>query len=235
MQINKEGIDDTREEIEIIESLIELDGKFLLELGCGKAQLSRALVSRGKDRRLVATEVDPIQHAKNLDAAAQENIRFENWGAQKIASEDNTFDVVFMFKSLHHVPKEMIEQAFCEIHRVLKRGGVLYISEPIFDGDFNDILKIFHDEEAVRLNAFTEICNAIKEGLFSLEAEVFFRLERSYADFSVFEEQIIGATHTEHQLSGELLAETKRYFAEKTKKNGGVFWSPIRIDLLIKS
>ena len=37
-----------------------------------------------------------------------------------------------------------------EIARVLKPGGVAYLSEPVYAVRFNDILKLFHDERVVR-------------------------------------------------------------------------------------
>ena len=37
--------------------------------------------------------------------------------------------------------------------RVLRPCGLVYISEPIYAGNFNDILRLFHDEQAVRLAA----------------------------------------------------------------------------------
>lgn len=34
----------------------------------------------------------------------------------------------------------MMEASMQEIRRVLKQGGLVYISEPVFAGDFNEIL-----------------------------------------------------------------------------------------------
>jgi SAM-dependent methyltransferase len=59
-----------------------------------------------------------------------------------------------MFKSLHHVPPELMEPSMHEIRRVLKQGGLVYISEPVFAGDFNDILRLFHDEQKVNFAEF---------------------------------------------------------------------------------
>jgi 2-methylisocitrate lyase-like PEP mutase family enzyme len=66
-----------------------------------------------------------------------------------------------MFKSLHHVPVPLMDQALAEIRRVLKPGGLAYISEPVFAGEFNEVLRLFHDESIVRREAFSAIERAV--------------------------------------------------------------------------
>lgn len=51
--------------------------------------------------------------------------------------------------------------------------GLAYISEPVFAGNFNELLRLFHDEELVRLAAFNAIKQALDCGLFSLEKQYF--------------------------------------------------------------
>lgn len=71
-------------------------------------------------------------------------------GAESIPFEDFSFDVLLMFKSLHHVPIEKMGIAMAEIYRILKPGGIAYVSEHLYSGEFNELVKIFHDEKEVR-------------------------------------------------------------------------------------
>ena len=145
MKIAAEQIDVTCPESEIYNDLLALDGKHILELGCGGAEITRDIATSGADRKITALEVDGIAHAKNLQITDLPNVTFGLSGAQDIPLEDESVDVVLMFKSLHHVPLEAMEPSMREIRRVLKPGGLAYISEPVFAGDFNDILRLFHD------------------------------------------------------------------------------------------
>ena len=40
-----------------------------------------------------------------------------------------------------------------EVARVLRRGGHLYVSEPVFDGALNEVVRVFNDEGVVRAAA----------------------------------------------------------------------------------
>ena len=122
-----------------------------------------------------------------------------------------------------------------EIRRVLKQGGLVYISEPVFAGDFNDILRLFHDEQKVREAAFIAIKNAVDEGLFSLVAEIFFNSPRNFENFAEFESQTIKATHSNHTLDENVYQLVKQRFEQHIGDDGAHFLMPIRVDLLQKN
>lgn len=232
MQINSKSIEKTCPESQIFNLLLDFDGKHIVELGCGGAELTREIAIAGKDRTISAFEVDEIAHAHNLEVTDLPNVTFGWSGAQEIPLDDNSADIVLMFKSLHHVPLSLMEVALHEIKRVLKPGGLAYISEPIFAGAFNEILRLFHDEHVVREAAFSAVSQAVASNLFELQEEVFFNSPLSFENFADFEEKTIHTTHTEHSLTDELYAEVKKSFAAHCGTDGAHFLMPIRVDLL---
>ncbi len=234
MKIAAEQIDVNCPEPEIYNRLLSLDGKQILELGCGSAEITRNIATSGVDRKIIALEVDEIAHEKNLQIADLPNVTFGLSGAQDIPLEDESIDVVFMFKSLHHVPVELMEPSMHEIRRVLKPGGLLYISEPIFAGEFNEILRLFHDEQKVREAAFNTIQKAVDQGLFSLVEETFFNSPMRFENFAEFENNTIKATHSDHSLDEELYQLVKQRFEQHIGDDGAHFLMPIRVDLLQK-
>ena len=221
-------------EHEVYERLLSLDGMDILELGCGTAELTRQIATHGNGRRITATEVDGIQHEKNLLIDDLPNVTFVLARSEAIPFGDEAFDIVLMFKSLHHVPLELMGQALNEVHRVLRPDGLAYISEPVFEGDFNEILRLFHDEEAVREAAFNTVKDAVDNELFTLQKEVFFNVPLLFEDFDQFDRCVINVTHNDHQLSPELYQEVKDGFALKMQPDGAKFLMPIRVDLLRK-
>lgn len=222
-----------RDERELIEQL-PLDGARALELGCGTARQTRLLARSGKFAAIVALEVDRVQHALNLELADLPSVRFGLGGAEAIPAADASFDVVFLFKSLHHVPPDLLDQAFSEMWRVLAPGGLVYISEPVFGGDYNEILRLFHDEQHVREAAFAATRAAVESGQFELVSQTFFLAPVRYRSFAEFEEKVIGVTHTVHQLSAELHRQVREKFEAYLGERGAEFEAPFRVDLLHK-
>ena len=222
------------DELVVVNELLPLRGAYVLELGCGTAEKTRAIAKNGAVASITALEVDEIQHAKNVQSGAAPNIVFRLGGAEAIPSEAESVDAVLMFKSLHHVPVALMDAALAEIHRVLKPGGLAYLSEPIYAGDYNEILKLFHDEKAVREAAFAAIQRAVARGAFRLVSQTFFDTPRHFDDFAQFEAQVLNVTHTEHRLSPETYDAVRAAFARHMTPNGVDFPSPIRVDLLAK-
>lgn len=234
MQLSQSAPAPTRPEIEILAALLPLDGAQVLELGCGRAEQTRRIAAAYPDCRVLALEVDALQHALNLRVTDLPNVEFGLAGAQDIPAADDSFDIALMFKSLHHVPGELLAPALREIRRVLRPGGLLYVSEPVFAGAFNEIIRLFHDEERVRAAAFAALRGAVLAGEFELVEEVFFNAPTRFRDFAEFERLIIGATHTRHQLTATVHAEVRARFARHETPDGARFETPMRVDLLRK-
>ena len=234
MRIAVQAIEVICPEDEVYNRLLSLDNKHILELGCGGAEKTRDIATSGVNRRITALEVDQIAHQKNLQVSDLPNVTFVLSGAQEIPLGDESVDIVMMFKSLHHVPMELMEISLGEIRRVLKPGGLAYISEPVFSGDFNEILRLFHNEQKVREAAFHTVKKAVDEGMFQLVEETFFNTRGHYRDFAEFENTIINATHSQHHLDAGLYERVRHSFEKHMGDDGAHFLTPVRVDLLQK-
>ncbi len=221
-------------EVKLMLAELPFDGASVLELGCGKAEKTRTLAGTGRVKEVLALEVDDIQHARNLLITDLPQVRFRRGGAEAIPADDASFDIVLMFKSLHHVPMEHMDRALTEIARVLKPGGLAWISEPVYAGDFNEILRLFHDEKLVREAAFAAVCKAVDDGRLALEKQLFFDTRSHFDDFEQFDARMIRVTHTDHRLSPELYGAVREKFMAHMTPDGATFLNPQRVDLLRK-
>ncbi|MFL6675931.1 MAG: class I SAM-dependent methyltransferase [Massilia sp.] len=233
MQISCAGGGRVMNERVLVEQL-PLSGARGLELGCGTARQTRLLAGSGKFSTILALEVDQRQHQKNLALTDLPGVRFALGGAEAIPAADGSFDAVFLFKSLHHVALDRLGDAFAEIRRVLAPGGLVYISEPVFDGDYNEIMRLFHDEERVREAAFDATRAAVDSGRFALVSQTFFLAPVAFKGFAEFEQKVIDVTHTEHRLSPELYRQVRDKFESYMTVDGAKFEAPFRVDLLRK-
>jgi SAM-dependent methyltransferase len=224
-----------RDPREVYERLLPLAGAEILDLGCGKADVSRAIATSIKGASVTALEVDRIQHDLNCEQPALPNLKFELGGAEKIPAEDASFDIVMMNKSLHHVPVDMMGRALREVRRVLRSGGLAYILEPIFAGEFNEILRIFHDERATRQAAFEAIQEIIASGVMELVTEEFYLAPMHVVDYADFEQRFINVTHGDYRLSVSQKEQVKQKLARAVAPKGATFQAPMRVDVLRKT
>lgn len=233
MQISSSQTQPIASDFDLISRWIPLDDARLLELGCGAAFTTRRLAEHFAVREIVAMEVDRIQHAKNLQIPDLPNVRFVLGGAEAIDLPDASVDAVIMLKSLHHVPVTAMPDALREIARVLRPGGLAYVSEPVYAGPFNDILRLFNDEREVRQAAFDNLVAAVDQGLLALEHEHHFDSVSRFEGFEEFERRIIGATHSDHRLDDALYEQVRSAFMPHVDEDGiAEFRNPNRVDVL---
>ena len=221
----------TDEELDLLDELIPLSDRDIIELGCGAAHLARALLARHPGSRVVGLEIDERQHAKNM-AAPQTGLRFISGVAEAIPFPDKCFDLALMLKSLHHVPVPSITKALSEVARVLRSGGYLYVSEPVYDGAFNDVIRLFNDEGVVRAAAQSAVDAAIKSGIWEPVAERRFEMAVRFADFADFEMRMMRPTFAEHDIDDAKLAAVRLAFQPHVGKDGALFRGPMHVRVL---
>jgi len=233
MKLLEEDISQTFNEHYIVETF-NLNNKVILELGCGAAAMTQKIAETGFERKIIAYEVDSIQHEKNLKLEL-DNVEFVLNGAENILLEDASIDAVFMFKSFHHIPKDLMTKALEEIKRVLKPGGLAYISEPLFKGEQNELIAMFHDEEKVRIDAFNAIENFVERDEIKLFKEMFFYQESSYKNFEDFKIKQMNLSYNDDDISKELEKKVKeKYLSFANKDESAYFLKPFRVDILQK-
>mgnify|MGYP000228655163 FL=1 len=127
-----------------------------------------------------------------------------------------------------------MDQALKEIARVLKPGGLAWISEPVFAGELNEIMRLFHDEQIVREAAFAAMCKAVDSGLLALDRELFFHTRSLFDSFEQFDQRMIKVTHSNHQLAPAVYAAVKAKFEAHLGPDGATFHNPQRVDVLRK-
>lgn len=223
------------DELDLMQSLVDLNQHpHIIELGCGAAQLSRQLLARYPACEVSGLDVDELQHAKNL-RYPQRRLTFVQAGAQAIPFEAGRFDLALMLKSLHHVPLDQLSQALAEVHRVLRPKGLLYVSEPVFAGALNEVMRLFHDEEAVRAAALRAVQDAVSSGgAWEQVTEIFFDMPVHYRDFAEFEQRMIGVTFVNHRLDATTLQAVRARFEPHMTADGAHFVRPMRVKLLRK-
>src|SRR3989338_4372252 len=100
-------------------------GKVGLEIGCGYGLDS---VTMAKDNP--STHIFSIDLSEGIFLAEKlkhnlKNVSFIRTSATKLPFRDNTFDFVYSYGVLHHLPNPL--EGFCEMIRVLKPGACFFL------------------------------------------------------------------------------------------------------------
>jgi SAM-dependent methyltransferase len=93
----------------------------ILVVGCGNGSEARDLA------RIFNSRVDAID-IEDRFAAPHRDVRFHRMDAQQMTFADASFDLVYSFHALEHMPNP--QQAIAEIRRVLRAGCMFVIGVP---------------------------------------------------------------------------------------------------------
>lgn len=104
-------------------------GGTALEIGCGRGVGTELILELCGADRVDAFDLDAdmVELAKRRLERFGERARLSVGDAERIAAGDNTYDAVFDFGIIHHIP--VWRNAVAEVHRVLKPGGRFYCEE----------------------------------------------------------------------------------------------------------
>ncbi len=107
-----------------------VEGLKVLEIGCGHGVGTEIIFERFKAREVHAFDLDPemIRLARQrLEKYSTRRLRLHVGDAESIDDEDASYDAVFDFGIIHHVP--IWQNAVAEVARVLKPGGRFFFEE----------------------------------------------------------------------------------------------------------
>lgn len=110
----------------------------ILEIGCGRGGFANYFLSRYGNIIKSYTAVDfsdeAIKKASNFIGNKYSNLIFQSGDIQNINFPSGTFEFVFSFETIEHVPKPL--KAVKELYRVLNNNGTLVLTTPNYLGFF---------------------------------------------------------------------------------------------------
>lgn len=125
-------------------------GLRVLEVGCGRGVGTEIIFERFGAREVHAFDLDPdmIDQARpRLAGYSPQRLKLFVGDAAAIDAEDDTYDAVFDFGIIHHVPQW--RQAVSEVSRVLKPGGRFFFEEVTSHALSRSLYRTFLDHPKV--------------------------------------------------------------------------------------
>jgi ubiquinone/menaquinone biosynthesis C-methylase UbiE len=220
-----------RKAMDVITSLLPLEGAQIVDVGCGDGSLVRALTKRGAHVTGIEILDDALKRARAAIPAGDE--RYLKGVGENLPMHNDSVDAVVFMNSLHHVPIPHMAKALAETARVLKPGGLALIHEPEPVGGYFELTKLVDDETEVRAAALKAL-----ESVRDLEHvdEVFYLNPVKHENYQSFADRMAGIDPTRSTLIRTEDARLRALFHSSGEHRDDAWWfdQPTRINLLRK-
>lgn len=215
-------------DMEAVDKLVDVKGLHLIEAGCAGGNAARDLAERGAT--VLGVEPDPVQAERNRSQPPTPGVTLLEAGAESLPAENISADGVFFFRSLHHVPPDLMDQALKEAGRVLKPSGFLYVAEPALDCTFFKMMQPFNDEYEVRTLAQQALDRTASKQFETTEKYRCIQRPK-FDDFEAMIELFTGMSF--NRITREMIdqPEVRKNFDSERTDDGYVFEQPMLINL----
>jgi len=165
-------MDNYNSDLSKIEEFVELNGKSLLEIGCGDGRLTALLVGKAD----AITAIDPDESSIEAARTNISGVYFRVGSGEELDFADGAFDIVLFSYSLHH---QDFTRSLAEAIRVVRHDGQILIVEPAHDGEYSRLVSIFEKNESQLLR---KTLDYIASGAFNILRNDAYCVPHPFAD-----------------------------------------------------
>lgn len=107
----------------------DIKGKKILNIGCGWGWFELNAI-RHRCKKVIGIEPEKNTLSVAKKHISNDKIEFRLGSALKLPFKENYFDTIVAWDVIEHIPKHKEIRMFEEVYRVLKKGGIFYLSTP---------------------------------------------------------------------------------------------------------
>lgn len=216
----------------VLRDRLPLPGARVADVGCGNGSLVRVMARGGA--WVVGIDPGPQQLARAARAAPVGEECYVCALGEALPLPDACLDALVYFNALHHVPVAAQEAALREAARVVRPDGLIYVQEPVADGDYFELMRPIEDETEVRDCAYQALKSAAAgEELEEIE-EFFYRAPFREQSFEAFRDNIIAIDPARRPAVAAAETSLRQAFLAAGEQRDDGFWFeiPSRLNLL---
>lgn len=114
-------------EIPIMKSILpEVNGKSILDLGCGSGDMDKYFIKRGA-KRVLATDISSNMINTAKEENADKNIEYKVLSMENLSQITEKFDIVYSSLAFHYI--EDFDKLISDIYSLLTPNGILVFSQ----------------------------------------------------------------------------------------------------------
>jgi SAM-dependent methyltransferase len=121
----------------IMSKLGDLQGKTVLDLGCGAGEAAVFFAKKGANVIAVDISIDMLKLVQEVAKKHNVILKTQEASGHNLNFKDETFDIIYAANLLHHVD---IKETISEISRLLKKGGIFVSWDPLA---YNPLINIY--------------------------------------------------------------------------------------------
>jgi ubiquinone biosynthesis O-methyltransferase len=107
---------------------VHRDARRILDLGCGNGAQSVYLARLGYEVHGIDVSEEAIRVARDYASRERLEVAFSTQDCDQLSCESDSFDAVICHGVLDHIPMETAIRSCQEAHRVLRPGGLLFVT-----------------------------------------------------------------------------------------------------------
>jgi hypothetical protein len=184
---------------------------------------------------MIGIEISEEQLAPAIAHDGGSGARYLVGRAQQLPLADGSIDVAVFMRTLHHVPPADLTRALGEARRVLRPGGVVYVAEPLAEGDYFELTSLVEDELQVRAAAQNALAQASLAGLERVRT-VDYQVRLCIADLAAFRSRTVSVDPGRAEIfdarQAELAEAFQRLGDAGERPSERCFLQPMRADVL---
>ena len=219
-------------DVAVLERLVSPASKDMVDIGCGGGALVRDLTALGA--RVVGIDISESQLATARSRDPGSGARYLVGRAQALPLGDGEMDAAVFMRALHHVAPSDLPVALGEAARVLRPGGIVYVAEPLAEGDYFELVSLVEDEVDVRRAAQEALAHADRAGL-SRSETVDYGVSIEIADLAALRSRVVSVDPARAGVFDSRRDELEQAFrrlGEAGPRGERRFVQPMRADLL---
>lgn len=224
-------LDPDNKYIQTINDCVSLNGKTVLEIGCGNGRMTRDLAEFAT--KVVATDLNVAVLQQARHAVTNDNVDFLFTPSGFPDLPEKSFDLVIYTLSLHHIPIPDMVDNLLHSGRLLNSVGKIVVVEPGDRGSFLEVKKRFgagsgdeSREKAAALKAMNQLPG------WDLSPRISFNIDFSFSDIADF----YASKLPNHQsLSAKKQLELKSFLRNHTTERGIILTSERYLNVLTRS
>jgi len=216
---------------EVLRQRLALAGSAIADVGCGDGGLVRAMARGGA--WVIGIDPGPQQLARARAAEPAGDEVYLCALGEALPLTEACLDALVYFNALHHVPVAVQSAALEEAARVLRPGGLVYVQEPLAEGDYFELVRPVEDETEVRARAYGAL-KAGADGKLSETEEFRYRAPFRVKSVEAFLSGLIAVDPARRPAVEAAEKSLRQGFLAAAEQRDGAFWFeiPSRLNLL---